>query len=106
MLDQESDETLVRAERRAMDAARCGFWVLVRGGYFSSQGIILASRKLRSCNGSMTAEGSSFRRRVFVVMPFGKKELPTEGRPSAALSTPRLSTGRNRASDRTAPAEA
>jgi hypothetical protein len=28
----------------------------------------------------MTAEASSFRRRVFVVMPFGKKEVPKKPR--------------------------
>jgi hypothetical protein len=28
----------------------------------------------------MTAEGSSFRRRVFVVMPFGKKDVPRKPR--------------------------
>jgi tetratricopeptide (TPR) repeat protein len=44
------------------------------------QGIIIALRKGQSCNGAMTAQGSSFRRRVFVVMPFGKKEVPKKPR--------------------------
>jgi tetratricopeptide (TPR) repeat protein len=37
----------------------------------------------RRCNGAMSATGSSFRRRVFVVMPFGKKEVPKKPRINA-----------------------
>jgi hypothetical protein len=54
------------------------FWT--RSGLHVSEGIILALKKVRSCNGFMTAEGSSFRRRVFVLMPFGKKDVPRKPR--------------------------
>ncbi|HEX5177343.1 MAG TPA: hypothetical protein VFV83_09955, partial [Chthoniobacteraceae bacterium] len=35
----------------------------------------------------MTATGSSFRRRVFVVMPFGQKEVPKRPQVDAAAET-------------------
>src|SRR5215469_6334095 len=39
---------------------------------------------MRSCNGTMTAEASSFRRRIFVVMPFGEKDVPKKPRADSA----------------------
>jgi tetratricopeptide (TPR) repeat protein len=38
--------------------------------------IFLVPKRRESCNRDMTATGSSIQRRVFVVMPFGKKQVP------------------------------
>jgi hypothetical protein len=48
--------------------------------------ILLVKRKIRSCNRAMPASGSSFRRRVFVVMPL-EKEVPKKPDSDSAPQT-------------------